>query len=173
MSSRPFPVSGIRLNQLKTDINNLVKNGVLTPGDSPFTSPIFYVMKKPGDGKTASKGRLCYDYRRINSYIKAKNFPLATTKSFFDSASKYKHFCVLDIQNAFLSISLTEQARKFLAIITPFGIFLPTRTPYGLKTSPGAFCFALYQILGDLDFLTYYMDDLHIGGQTEEELFEN
>ncbi len=64
LSSRPFPVSGIRLVQLKQDIDDLVKNGVLSPGDSPFTSPIFYVTKKPGEGKTASRGRLCFDYRR-------------------------------------------------------------------------------------------------------------
>ncbi len=51
LSSRPFPVSGIRLVQLKQDIDDLVKNGVLSPGDSPFTSPIFYVTKKPGEGK--------------------------------------------------------------------------------------------------------------------------
>ncbi len=41
LSSRPFPCSGIRLQQLKTDINALVKQGVLSPGDSAFTSPIF------------------------------------------------------------------------------------------------------------------------------------
>ncbi len=43
MSARPFPVSGIRLQQLKADIGELVKNGILSPGDSPFTSPVFYV----------------------------------------------------------------------------------------------------------------------------------
>jgi hypothetical protein len=58
LSSRPFPVSGIRLSQLKDDINELCKNGVLSPGDSPYTSPMFYVLKKASDGKTAAKGRL-------------------------------------------------------------------------------------------------------------------
>jgi len=35
LSSRPFPVSGIRLSQLKDDIKELCANGVLSPGDSP------------------------------------------------------------------------------------------------------------------------------------------
>jgi hypothetical protein len=43
LSSRPFPVSSIRLSQLKEDINELVKNRVLSPGDFPYTSPMFYV----------------------------------------------------------------------------------------------------------------------------------
>ena len=49
LNSRHFPCSGIRLQQLKTDIDSLVQQGVLTPGDSPFTSPCFYVLKKAGD----------------------------------------------------------------------------------------------------------------------------
>ena len=64
LSSRPFPVAGIRLQQLKDDIQELVKNGILSPGDSPFTSPVFYVLKKAGAGQSAQKGRLCFDYRR-------------------------------------------------------------------------------------------------------------
>jgi hypothetical protein len=173
MSARPFPVSGIRLQQLKADIGELVKSGILSPGDSPFTSPVFYVLKKAGEGKTASKGRLCFHYSKINNIIKNKNFPLMSSQNFFDDASKYKYFCILDIKNAFLSIPLTKNARKYLAIITPFGTFLPNRTPYGLKTSPSAFCFALWKVIGDLAFCHAYMDDLHIGGATERELMDN
>jgi hypothetical protein len=114
LSARPFPVAGICLQQLKTDIESLVKQGVLSPGDSPFTSPVFYVLKKPGKGKTASKGRLCFDYRRINAIIQNKNFPLVTAKNFYDNASRYKYFCVVDIQNAFLSIPLTEELENIL-----------------------------------------------------------
>ena len=64
------------LGTFKDDIKELCKNGVLSPGDSPYTSPMFYVLKKASDGKTAAKGRLCFDYRKINAMIKNKNFPL-------------------------------------------------------------------------------------------------
>ncbi len=46
MSARPFPVSGIRLQQLKADNGELVKNGILSPGDSPVTSPVFLCFKE-------------------------------------------------------------------------------------------------------------------------------
>ena len=173
LHSKYFPVSGIRLAQLKEDINSLVENGVLTPGDSPFTSPCFYVMKKATDGKTANKGRLCFDYRRLNVHVKMKNFPINNSKNFFDEAAKFQHFCVLDIKNAFLSIPLTERAREYLAIITPFGTYLPNRSPFGLKTSPSAFCFAMSMVLGDLKFCQIYVDDIHVGGKTERELVDN
>jgi hypothetical protein len=72
-----------------------------------------------------------------------------------------------------LSIPLTEQARKLLAVITPFGTFLPNRTPYGLKTSPSAFCFAIYKVIGDLPFIHFYMDDIQVGAATKRELMDN
>ncbi len=75
LKCKPFPTVGVRLQQLKEAIYDLVDKKVLEPGDSEFLSPCFFVTKKPGEGKSASKGRLCYDYRRINSYVKAKKLP--------------------------------------------------------------------------------------------------
>jgi hypothetical protein len=43
------------LSQLKEDIKDLCKNGVLSPGDSPYTSPMFYVLKKASDEKLLQK----------------------------------------------------------------------------------------------------------------------
>ena len=173
MNMRPFPVSGIRLQQLKETINDMVRDGILKPGDSPYVSPCFYVLKKPTEGKTASKGRLCFDYRRLNSMIKPMHFPISNVKNFFQEASRFKLFSVLDIQNAFLSISLTERAKKRCAVITPFGVYLPQRTPFGLKTSPSAFCQAIDKVLGDLPFCQVYVDDVLIGAEDDEEMSKN
>ncbi|MFN9908429.1 MAG: reverse transcriptase domain-containing protein, partial [bacterium] len=109
-------------------------------GDSEFTSPVFYVLKKASGTKTASKGRLCFDYRKLNSCIKSQHFPLILKEQFFQNASQFKKYCIVDISNAFLSIGLTERAKRYLAIITTFGVYIPQRTPFGLKTSPSAFC---------------------------------
>jgi hypothetical protein len=87
--------------------------------------------------------------------------------------SKFKMFCMLDICNAFLSIPLTDKAKRLLAITTPFGIFLPTRTPFGLKTSPSAFCYALSLALGDLPYSSRYMDDIIVGGMNNEDMMDN
>jgi hypothetical protein len=79
----------------------------------------------------------------------------------------------VDISNAFLSIGLTERAKRYLAIITPFGVYIPQRTPFGLKTSPSAFCRALDIAIGDLPFLSSYMDDIIVGGLDDEDLMNN
>jgi hypothetical protein len=170
ISSDAYKTAGIRLEQLRETIDDMVTNGILIKGDSAFVSPVFYVSKKVAEGKTAKKGRLCFDYRKLNSIIKPLHFPILNQKNFFEQASNYTYFSSIDISNAFLSISLTERAQKMAAIITPFGTYLPTRSPFGLKTSPSAFCCALSHVLGDLPWVSSYMDDILIGSSTHEEM---
>lgn len=173
LTSRPFKLTGIRAQQLKENISEMVRDGILKPGDSEFTSPIFYVLKKPDAGKTASKGRLCFDYRRLNEMIKPLQHPITLQNDFFQNVAHYKVFSIIDIRNAFLSIKLTERAQKLCAITTPFGVFLPQRTPFGLKTSPSAFCRCMNIVLGKYDFCSYYLDDILVGGKDHEEMTEN
>ena len=45
LNSCPYPVSGIRLNQLKLTIDDVVKNKILLPGDTVPVSPVFFVTK--------------------------------------------------------------------------------------------------------------------------------
>ena len=129
-------MSGIRLDQLKLTIDEMVKNKILLPGDTNTVSPVFFVTKKPSPGKTASLGRLVFDYRKLNDKVKPLHFPIAKIKNFFDDASQYSVFSILDIRNAFLSVGLTESAKKRCGIVTPFGVYLPQHLPFGLKTSP-------------------------------------
>jgi len=170
LTAKPYKLSGIRLDQLKATIQDMVDNKVLEPGDSNYVTPVFFVLKKAGENKTACKGRLCFDYRKLNSIIKPLHFPIKTTKLFFEEASKFKVFSLIDIRNAFLSISLTERAKKLAAIITPFGVYLPTRSPFGLKSSPSAFCAAIDKVISDLRFCTVYMDDIFIGAYDQDDM---
>ena len=172
LNARPYPAAGIRLDQLKQAIHEQIANGVLIEKDSPTVSPCFFVTKKPTGSSTACKGRLVFDYRKLNKYVKPLHFPLTNQKTFFDQASKFKLFISIDICNAFLSIKLNDEAMALCAIVTPFGTFQPTRSPFGLKTSPSAFCNALWKIIHDLPFVVMYMDDLLIGADTPEELME-
>jgi Reverse transcriptase (RNA-dependent DNA polymerase)/RNase H-like domain found in reverse transcriptase/Integrase zinc binding domain/Integrase core domain len=168
--ARPFPISGIRSEQLKETLEELCANGVLEPGDSPYVSPVFFILKKQNRDATACEGRLVFDYRRLNSYIRPLNHPLTNIKNFFDQCAKFKLFTLIDLRNAFLSIELTPRASERSAIITPYGVFKPKRSPFGLKTSPSSFCYALNIVLKDLPFCQFYMDDIIVGGYDEDDM---
>ena len=151
----------------------MVENEILSPGDSDTVSLVFFVTKKQNKDKTAVSGRLVFDYRRLNEKIKGMNFPLTPIKNFFDQASQYSCFAAIDIRNAFLTVSMTERAKKRCGIITPFGVFIPQRMPFGLKTYPAGFCYVMHLILSGLAFAQYYMDDIIVGGKDEAELTKN
>ena len=68
---------------------------------------------------------------------------------------------------------MTERAKKRCGIITPFGVFIPQRMPFGLKMSPAGFCYVMHLILSGLVFAQYYMDDMLVGGKDEAELTKN
>ena len=125
----------------------------------------FFVTKKQNKDKTAVSGRLVFDYRRLNEKIKGMNFPLTPIKNFFDQASQYSCFAAIDIRNAFLTVSMTERAKKRCSIVTHFGVFIPQRMPFGLKTSPAGFCYVMHLILSGLAFARYYMDDICNSGR--------
>ena len=114
-----YKASGIRLEQLKSWVDEMVENEILSPGDSDTVSLVFFVTKKQNKDKTAVSGRLVFDYRRLNEKIKGMNFPLTPIKNFFDQASHYSCFAAIDIRNAFLTVSMTERAKKRCCIITP------------------------------------------------------
>jgi Reverse transcriptase (RNA-dependent DNA polymerase) len=170
--ARPYPISGIRAEQLKATIDEMVEQDILEPGDSPFVSPVFYVLKKVNRDATAAEGRLVFDYRKLNSLIRPLNHPITNVKDFFNQASKFKVFTLIDLKNAFLSVKMTKRASKRAAIITPFGVYKPKRSPFRLKTSPSAFCYALNHVLKDLPFCVWYMDDIVIGASNEAKMFE-
>ena len=65
---------------------------------------------------------------------------------------------------------MTERAKKRCAIITPSGVYLPQRLPFGLKTSPSAFCFVMSKCLGGIEGASFYMDDVILGARNDEEM---
>ena len=151
----------------------MVKNKILLPGDTNTVSPVFFVTKKPSPGKTASLGWLVFDYRKLNDKVKPLHFPIANIKNFFDDASQYSVFSILDVWNAFLSVGLTDRAKKRCGIVTPFGVYLPQRLPFGLKTSPPGFCYVMHMVLSGLPFAGFYMDDILVGGKGEADMTKN
>lgn len=51
-------------------IDELLKDGVIQPSDSPYASPIVLVKKKSGET------RMCIDYRGLNKLTIRDNYPL-------------------------------------------------------------------------------------------------
>ena len=76
-------------------------------------------------------------------------------------------FSALDIKEAFWSVPLDVECRKYTAFQTPDGLKQYRRMPMGLKTASAVFCRYIDRILGNMKWtkVLAYIDDLLVFGR--------
>ena len=131
-------------------------------GSSYYASPITLV-KKPD-----KKPRVCIDYTRLNKVTRTLNYPLPLIGSLRTLiAEKHKYFSVLDLRDAYNSLPLTPRASERAGITTSSGLYLPKRTPFGLKNAPSKFSEMMTVVIEGLTSFVYnYLDDFLVFSET-------
>jgi hypothetical protein len=99
------------------------------PSTSPITSPLVVAPKA-----TAPFIRICGDYRKINEYVKASNYPIPNVIHELHKVSKFKIFSDLDVANAFHEIRLHPDTGRRLSVQTPWGQFEPVSSRRGVTS---------------------------------------
>eukprot|EP01067_Filipodium_phascolosomae_P008547 Filipodium_phascolosomae@DN7306_c0_g1_i1.p1 len=146
-----------RLNNLRTFMDRCMDAGVITPSNSCWSSPIFFLPKK---NRTL---RPIIDFRTINRISKKDSYRLPIMTEVLSMIPKgTKCFSSLDVKNAFLQIPLVAEDRHKTAFYTPWGHYEFTRLPPGLKNGPSTLQRAIESAVGsDLKHnCIAYMDDI-------------
>ena len=109
--------------------------GILKEGFSAYSSPIVLISRKLMQDK-----RVEIDFRHFNMRIAKHNLVYPLPKDTFTmlGSSKYEVMSVLDLKDAFHSLRLTENSKKYYGILPYFGSasYLYQRMPMGLNISP-------------------------------------
>ena len=91
--------------ELKTQLDEWLKEGVIRPSKSPWASPLVPVKKK--DGRT----RWCVDYRQVNARTVGDSFPSPTVEEILAGVGDGSRiFSTLDASQAYLSVPLDEES---------------------------------------------------------------
>ncbi|KAH9068732.1 hypothetical protein Ae201684P_004433 [Aphanomyces euteiches] len=153
----PYPIPESHMASVKAEIQRLVGLGVLVPDiQSPWASPPFFIPKKDGSM------RLISDFRKLNAQIIRKYFPLPKIPVTMRSM-RYKAFkTVIDLVMGYFGRVLAEENRECTAIILPFGKYVYKRLPMGLASSSDEFHSTMLHLLGDLDYVLVYLDDIMV-----------
>ena len=111
--------------------------------------------------------RVMTDFRHLNMKIAKNNLAYPLLKDTFTllGSSKCKVMSVLDLKDAFHSLRLTENSKKYCGILPYFGsgLYLYHRMPMGLNISPAvwhSYINAMLNCLSSSKYCEAIMDDL-------------
>jgi hypothetical protein len=152
---KPYPVPRIHLKTFKTELNHLVKIGVLTSQqESEWVSPSFIIPK--------TDGRVCWisNLPQLNKVIRRKQYLLPLIMDILCKCSGYKFFTKLDVSMQYYMFELDKESQDLCTIITPFGKYKYLRLPIGLKCYPDIAQAAMENVLSDIEDSNVYISDV-------------
>ena len=144
--------------------------GILKEGFSPYSSPTMLIGRKLTKDK-----RVVTDFRHLIVRIAKNNLACPLVKDMFSvlGNSKYEVLSVLDLKDAFHSLSFSENSKRYCGILPYFGSpsYLYQRMPMGLNISPSIWQSHINVILDCLQSRKYceaIMDDLLLFTSSKE-----
>ena len=136
--------------------------GILKEGFSTCSSPVMLISRQLTKDK-----RVVTDFRHLNVRIAKNNlaYPLVRDTFSMLGNSKCEVLSVLDLKDAFHSLRLSENSKRYCGILPYFGSasYLHQRMPMGLNISPSIWQSYINAILDCLQSRKYceaIMDDL-------------
>ena len=170
--AQPYSISAPRRlalpmrNKVKEELKSLEEQEIIRPVVEPtdWCAPIVAVPKPTG------KIRLCVDFSRLNESVKRETFPLPTTDELLAQLDGAKFFTKLDCNSGFHQLPLAKESQLLTTFITPFGRYCYQRLPFGISSGPEIFHREMSHILAGIPGVVVDIDDILVGGRTQEEL---
>ena len=124
--------------------------------ESEWAAPTFIQPKKTGDI------RVLTDFRRLNAVLKRKPFPLPKISDLLLKLNGFRYATAIDLSMGYYHIPLDEESQALCTTILPWGKFRYKRLPMGISNAPDIFQSIMSELLGDMDFVRVYIDDILI-----------
>lgn len=169
---RPMPRYSPKEKEcIRQEIGNLLAQGLIQPSNSPFGSPILFVV----DHKKPTGLRLVTDYRAVNAKTIKDRYPLPRIDDLLDSLSGAKYFSALDLTSGYHQLRLMPSDMPKTAIVVPEGVYEWKVLSMGLSNAPAVFAKTMAHIFKPFinKFVLIYLDDILVYSKTEEEHYEH
>lgn len=147
----------------------MLRNAVIEPCQSPWTSPVVLVTKSDGTW------RFCVDYLRLNAVSVKDTYPLQRMDECIDSLGNATVFTTLDANWGYWQIPVQQEDRDKTAFVCHSGLYRFNWMPFGLTKAPASFQRALDILLSRFKWKTclVYFDDIIIFSRSRAEHLEH
>ena len=163
VQSRARRLDQEKLSVAKAELNKLEALGICYRGRSEWSSPLM-VTTKPCGG-----WRVCGDYRRLNAMTTDDQYPVRQLTDFTSELHGKSIFSKIDLLKGYHQIPVADGDIPKTAVITPFGLYIFPRTPFGLKNAGQDFQRLMDEILGDIPRVFVYIDDILVASENLEQ----
>ena len=116
-SKAPYCLSQKDLEELKSQLDELLAKGYIRQSKSPYGASILFVDKKDG------KLRPCVDYRALNKVTVKNSYPLPRIGNLFDPPAGAKYFSRIDLRLGYHQIQIAQGDEEKTTCRTHYGSF--------------------------------------------------
>ena len=153
------------MQELSSQLQELLDKGFIRPSFSPWGAPILFVKKKDGSF------RMCIDYRELNKLTIKNRYPLPRIDDLFDQLQGSSYYSKIDLRSGYHQLRVQEDDIPKTAFRTHYGHYEFLVMSFGLTNAPAVFMDLMNRVCKPyLDkFVIVFIDDILIYSRTKEE----
>mmetsp|Transcript_22184 Transcript_22184/g.69409 ORF Transcript_22184/g.69409 Transcript_22184/m.69409 type:complete len:2019 (+) Transcript_22184:3033-9089(+) len=167
---QPYRLSPLKMDCLRKQITEWVRDGVIRPSKSPWAFPVLMLPKKGAEPGTSNAFRTAVDFRKLNDMLEDDGYPAPDADACLQFLAGKKFRSLMDVRWGFHNCRLSDElvdgeqwsSQDVVSFTSPLGSYSYIRLPLGVKPASGIFSRELNRILEPWFFidLTAYIDDV-------------
>ncbi|KAJ0771840.1 putative nucleotidyltransferase, Ribonuclease H [Helianthus annuus] len=161
----PYRLAPSELEELSTQLQELLDKGFIRPSSSPWGAPVLFVKEKDGTF------RMCIDYRELNKVTVKNRYPFPRIDDLFDQLQGSSYYSKIDLRSGYHQLRVRDKDISKTAFSTRYGYYEFQVMPFGLTNAPAVFMDLMNRVCKPyLDkFVIVFIDDILIYSKSQEE----